>query len=64
MGAETREPIVDLTSHGVSSGDVIVYGIRIGNHNALPAEALGPMIEKNISVAEGRKTSGKLVLVP
>jgi uncharacterized protein YbjT (DUF2867 family) len=30
MGAKTRKPIVDLTSHGVSSGDVIVYGVRIG----------------------------------
>ena len=55
--------MVDLTPHGGSSGDLIVYGTRTGNHNALPAEALGPMIDKNISVAEGRKTSGKLVLV-
>jgi hypothetical protein len=30
MGAKTRKPIVDLTSHGVSSGDVIAYGARIG----------------------------------
>jgi hypothetical protein len=28
MGAETKEPMVDLTSHGVSSGDVIVYCVR------------------------------------
>jgi hypothetical protein len=50
MGAETREPMVGLTPQGVSSGDVIVYGVHAGNHNALPAEALGPTIEKIISV--------------
>ena len=44
--------MIELASHGGSSGDVTVYGTRTGNHNALPAEALRPMIEKNISVVE------------
>jgi NADPH2:quinone reductase len=31
-------------------GRWIIYGVRSGNRNALPAEAVGPMIEKNISL--------------
>jgi NADPH2:quinone reductase len=41
----------------------IVYGARGGRQNALPAEALGPMIEKNISLI-GFNLGGNLDRVP
>jgi NADPH2:quinone reductase len=44
-------------------GRWIIHGIRTGNHNALPAEAVGPMIEKNVSLI-GFNLEGSLQHVP
>ena len=45
------------------SGRWLIYGVRTGNRNALPAEALWPMIEKSISLT-GFNLGGSLHLVP
>jgi NADPH:quinone reductase len=44
-------------------GRWIIYGVRAGSHNALPAEAVGPMMEKNISLT-GFNLEGSLEQVP
>jgi hypothetical protein len=44
-------------------GRWMIYGVRTGQHNALPAEALWPMIEKNISLI-GFNLEGSLQHVP
>ena len=41
----------------------MIYGARSGKNNTLPAEALWPMIEKNISLA-GFNLGGNLDRVP
>ena len=44
-------------------GRWIIYGVRTGNLNALPAEALWPMIEKNVSLI-GFNLEGHIHHVP
>ena len=54
---------VRLSRYSTQFGRWIIYGVRTGKHNALPAEALWPMIEKNISLI-GFNLEGSLQHVP
>lgn len=61
------DSVGDLATEAFASfrefGRWIIYGVRTGNHNGLPAEALWPMIQKNISLT-GFNLEGSLHLVP